>query len=356
VSAPGPATELGQIDTTPIDELLKVQKQQEDLRQLLTKAESTKGKVSEAVYTRVSKDYQTRLDALEAEARPLRSRARQEHGRLQPLHDRLRRAVEEARLDKEELEFRKEVGELGEAQFAEKRKACQDTLEQREKSFQEADAVKQRFVGVVGPEIDPEPEPEVIEEREPDTAPRGLPAVAAPPPAAGKPAAGKPGAAAKAVAPVPAPAAGGGGGGGGKAAPAPAPAPPRGPAASAEETAFLPGAAVAARNSSDPPTEEGTVMMRFGILKAEGESGEWQLGLQTSVGRTPENEVCIPKPDVSRRHATIALTETGYIITDLKSGNGTYVNDERIDKRPLADGDRIRIGSTRFVFKTAEPE
>jgi predicted component of type VI protein secretion system len=113
---------------------------------------------------------------------------------------------------------------------------------------------------------------------------------------------------------------------------------------------------VTGRSPSDPPTEEGTVMMRFGILKAEGEAGEWQLGLQTSVGRTPENEVCIPKPDVSRRHATIALTETGYVITDLKSGNGTYVNDERIEKRPLTDGDRIRIGSTRFVFKTAEPE
>jgi hypothetical protein len=322
VSAPGPATELAQIDITPIDELLKIQKQQEDLRQLLTKAEATKGKVTEAVFARVCKDYQARLDALEAEARPLRTRGRQEHSRLQPLHDRLHKAVEEARLDKEELEFRREVGELAEAVFNEKRKASQETLEQREKAFQEADKVKQRFVGVVGPEVDPEPAPE---EREPDTAPRGIPAVGA------------------SAADAPKPAGKGKKGG-----------PSTKGAAAVPETAFIPTGAVAARKSGD--TEEGTLMMSFAILKAEGEAGEWQLGLQTSVGRTPENEVCIPKPDVSRRHATITLTETGYVITDLKSGNGTYLNDERIEKKPLSDGDRIRVGSTRFVFKAADPK
>lgn len=162
------ASEIAEIDTAPIDALLKIAKQQEDLRALLGKADATREKVSAAVYKRVKADYDKRLDALEAQARPLRQKARQEHARLQPIHDRLGKGVEEARLDKEELEFRHEVGEIPEDTFEERRQVAEELLAQRERDFKEADELKQRFMGVMGPDEPapaPPPPPEPVSAR-----------------------------------------------------------------------------------------------------------------------------------------------------------------------------------------------
>jgi len=78
---------------------------------------------------------------------------------------------------------------------------------------------------------------------------------------------------------------------------------------------------------------------------------EYRLGPRTSLGRVRDNEISIQKPSVSRKHAVIALTPEGYVITDLDSGNGTFVNDERVKTRKLQDGDRVRLGDRAFVFK-----
>ena len=171
--------EVRQIDTAPIDALLGIQAEQDQLKGLVAKAEETKGKVSDGVYRRVRKDYDSRLEALEARARPLRDKAREEQGRLRPVHERLRQALEDARLDVEELKFRREVGELKEEEFASRRSALDEALAQKDRDFQEADALAQRFVSVVGvlppPAAQPEPEP--------PTAPR-MKAPVVPPPAA----------------------------------------------------------------------------------------------------------------------------------------------------------------------------
>jgi pSer/pThr/pTyr-binding forkhead associated (FHA) protein len=62
------------------------------------------------------------------------------------------------------------------------------------------------------------------------------------------------------------------------------------------------------------------------------------------------------KRTVSRRHARVVKTETGFAILE-ESGamNGTFVNGERIAgdaPRSLADGDRVRLGSVKLVFRT----
>ena len=61
--------EVRQIDTAPIDALLGIQAEQDQLKGLLGKAEETKGKVSDGVYRRVRKDYDARLEALPREGR-----------------------------------------------------------------------------------------------------------------------------------------------------------------------------------------------------------------------------------------------------------------------------------------------
>jgi diguanylate cyclase (GGDEF)-like protein len=53
---------------------------------------------------------------------------------------------------------------------------------------------------------------------------------------------------------------------------------------------------------------------------------------------------------VSRRHACISWNGSGYLVRDLNSTNGTYVNDVAAQERMLRDGDQIKIGRTIFKF------
>ena len=50
-------------------------------------------------------------------------------------------------------------------------------------------------------------------------------------------------------------------------------------------------------------------------------------------------------------HAQITETEGGWLLRDLSSENGTYVNGQRVTERLLADGDRVQFGTSRFVLR-----
>lgn len=72
------------------------------------------------------------------------------------------------------------------------------------------------------------------------------------------------------------------------------------------------------------------------------------------IGRRTSNHIVIPEPTVSRIHAWIDTANGQYCVTDTGSRTGTYVNEKlATGKRPLADGDQIRIGSARLTFRTA---
>ena len=73
----------------------------------------------------------------------------------------------------------------------------------------------------------------------------------------------------------------------------------------------------------------------------------------TTLGRQSDNDVVIDEASVSRRHASIVNTGTGYVVRDLESTNGTFLNRLRIEgEQPLKHGDVIRAGGseTTFVF------
>ena len=65
------------------------------------------------------------------------------------------------------------------------------------------------------------------------------------------------------------------------------------------------------------------------------------------IGREQGSALQIDSPGVSRKHARLAFQDNQYLIEDLGSSNGTFVNGERISKpRPLKNGDMIGIGRT----------
>ena len=81
------------------------------------------------------------------------------------------------------------------------------------------------------------------------------------------------------------------------------------------------------------------------------------LGRRTTVGRTPDNDLQIDAKFISRHHAVILAGPAHAIIEDLNSTNGVMVNNRRVTRQPLKDGDTVMIGKTqfRFVVRPARP-
>ena len=70
------------------------------------------------------------------------------------------------------------------------------------------------------------------------------------------------------------------------------------------------------------------------------------------LGRDEDSVVWIDDPLVSRRHARIVIDDTGAVLEDLDSKNGTYVRGKRIKgPRKLADEDEVKIGPASMVFR-----
>lgn len=79
------------------------------------------------------------------------------------------------------------------------------------------------------------------------------------------------------------------------------------------------------------------------------------LEADTSVGRSVENDLCLPDPSVSRRHAVLRRTGQAWFLTDEGSTSGTTLNARRLEPgtpAPLEPGDRIGIGP--WLFRVAD--
>ena len=73
-----------------------------------------------------------------------------------------------------------------------------------------------------------------------------------------------------------------------------------------------------------------------------------------SIGRQHDCTVVLADPNVSRRHAEVAPSGTGFAVADLGSTNGTSVNGTRISgSRQLVDGDEVRFGNTVMHFEAS---
>jgi len=349
--------QLQQVETSVIDELMEIKQERETVAERLAKMSEDQGKVSDVVYRRVRRDYEARLAALERKAAPLKDRARQEYAKLKALLDKLQGVHQATKLDREELDFRHKLGEFTDDEFKKRVGELDDKLDEQRGGLEEIEAVREQFLGTVESEQEltvpasapsappPPPEPaEVTPPPLPDagiTAPQpvvtplaltqeDLPAVP-PIPAAAEP-------------PSPPPA---------------APAPPQDgtvilpPEAPPGATVAPPPAPAAIGAETSPTTGKTVVLTRGKLIAIDTDLGATEFALEplTFIGRTPENQIRLNKPAVSRRHAQIAQSESGYVLRDLNSENGTYVNGERVKEKALGDGDRVQIGTVRFVFR-----
>ena len=72
----------------------------------------------------------------------------------------------------------------------------------------------------------------------------------------------------------------------------------------------------------------------------------------TTTGRHPESDIFLDDVTVSRRHAEFRREAGVFLVRDVGSLNGTYVNRERVESATLANGDEVQIGKFRLVFLT----
>ncbi|MGI5130284.1 glycogen accumulation regulator GarA [Pseudonocardia sp. CA-107938] len=72
----------------------------------------------------------------------------------------------------------------------------------------------------------------------------------------------------------------------------------------------------------------------------------------TSAGRHPDSDIFLDDVTVSRRHAEFRADAGEFVVVDVGSLNGTYVNREPVDTAVLVNGDEVQIGKFRLVFIT----
>ncbi|OFW57155.1 MAG: hypothetical protein A2133_08980 [Actinobacteria bacterium RBG_16_64_13] len=94
------------------------------------------------------------------------------------------------------------------------------------------------------------------------------------------------------------------------------------------------------------------------IRTGGGREGE-VIGLDTDVltiGRSPHSDLFLDDVTVSRHHARVLHDEGGFLVEDLNSLNGTYVNRKRIERHQLFDGDELQIGKFKLAFLEQEDD
>ena len=101
-----------------------------------------------------------------------------------------------------------------------------------------------------------------------------------------------------------------------------------------------------------PPPQGRRSPARLDVVAGNGIAGS-SFPLTTrglSIGRSEDRDVVIPDPAASRHHCQIALQAGEWVLRDMGSANGVFVNGVRVRECLLADGDLIRIGNTEMRF------
>jgi pSer/pThr/pTyr-binding forkhead associated (FHA) protein len=94
--------------------------------------------------------------------------------------------------------------------------------------------------------------------------------------------------------------------------------------------------------------------VKAALLSRDRESASTTHSLDSrtvSVGRNEDNDIVLENPTASRYHARIVWTGSQYLVEDLASKNGSWINDAPPEQRGLRDGDIVRFGDLSFVFK-----
>ena len=309
------------VDLGVIDALKALKEEADILRGRLAGLESVKSDFDPAVFSRVNADYAKQLAGLEAKSEPLRQQARESYARLRGALADISHAHEAVKLDRQEIELRRKLGEFSEEEYKKRLQAIETSLSERAVAHKQGEALRGRFLEVFASEEEllqavpaahagPASTQEMPIAEDIDI-PMDLAALEIP-------------AAQTQILQV-----------------LKLPEPPK-----------VPGAPAA-----KPPAfgASATMSLRTGRLVPQNpEAGRTAIPLPPkpiSIGSEASNEIRIGGPGVEPQHARISVDSQGYTLSDLGSKSGTRVNAETIQQRLLRHEDVIQIGMARFVFR-----
>lgn len=117
---------------------------------------------------------------------------------------------------------------------------------------------------------------------------------------------------------------------------------------------------VAPQPAPEPPVDIATAPVPVGMLQViEGPVPAQSFPLHegaVAIGRHAENDVVLADRTVSQRHAKVVVEAGRCTVYDLASTNGTVVNEQKVMKHRLRNGDDIRFGAVVTRFETEPPE
>ena len=83
------------------------------------------------------------------------------------------------------------------------------------------------------------------------------------------------------------------------------------------------------------------------LVNTDGAGAAYPLGSSLKIGKAPDNDIVIDHPTVSRNHLVVRRQGDQFLVQDLGSTNGTFLNGNRLNAVRLVEkGDRLQIGDT----------
>ncbi len=107
---------------------------------------------------------------------------------------------------------------------------------------------------------------------------------------------------------------------------------------------------------AEGPKEGRSMAGRLVAISGPLRKSEFLLGAEVSIGRDPDNAVCLQDPAVSPHHCTIGSRDGRLVLTDLDSSSGTFVNGIPVKQRELKSGDEVAVGNSIFLFDAEKSE
>lgn len=353
-----------------VDETLgrfrELQAQFERVRDRLRRAEEQKSTVNRRTFDKVRAEYDRELDALRAQMTPLRQELESHRSTVEGGLKDANASLESLEEELAEVVFRHRVGEFSDTDLTEKRRSIEARLESARTRIDEQrrtldlfDSMKEPEAAAQQPEtIADSPAPEPVSQRESpasadETAPARRPVLR---PRETEAAVPKPDARTEAKAPaasdfenphdwikemgrdtVSAR----------RTTPAPAPAAPAAPRPRLGTAPATPASRTAAPARPQSASKSPSLVFVNGAHAGESVP---LLPTTLTIGREHDNNIELKDPDVARYHARIVHERGDYVVEDLDSTTGTWVNGQRTKRVALNHGDVVRVGSTEIAI------
>ncbi len=347
-------------------QLGELQAQFNRVRDRLRRAEEQKGTVTRRTFDKVRAEYDRELDALRAQMTPLREELESHRTSIEDALEQANGSLETLEEELAEAVFRHRVGEYTDAELAERRRVIETRLNAARSRMTEQRRSLDLFAAMEQPSSAKAAEPEPDEsdgvlaaldvDTHEETAVTPEPVVPEPVAAVRRPVLRTPSPAA-APSPPPAP-----------KMPAPPRREPLTPASSDFENPHdwikemgkdtsrpaepRPANVSASRSSANATATRRPARTPSLVFVNGPHVGESFPLLPTTltIGREHDNNVELKDPDVARYHARIVRERGNYVIEDLDSATGTWVNGKRTRRSPLNNGDVVRVGSTEIAI------